>query len=155
MTLHDTKCHCVSLYITVCHCMYACVYVRMYVGLYMPLYTYSYAWRCMTLHNIIRHSKTLYMSLYMYVIVCLYVCRHTYVGVEDFVWHCLPSVHPYKSMVVIHSFVQIISVAPTSSPLILRSAPDTARILSRGFTPKRHRQLQWVEDLPEVPTWRL
>jgi len=33
-------------------------------------------------------------------------------------------------------------------------APDTARILRRGFTPKRHRQ-QWVKDLPKVPAWRL
>jgi len=39
-----------------------------------------------------------------------------------------------------------------SSPLLLRSAPDTARILCRSFTPKRHRQL-WVKDFPKVPTW--
>ena len=42
----------------------------------------------------------------------------------------------------------------SSSPLLLRSAPDTARILCRSFTPKCHRQL-WVKDLPKVPTWRL
>jgi len=42
----------------------------------------------------------------------------------------------------------------SSSPLLLRSAPDTARILCRNFTPKSHRQL-WVKDLPKVPTWRL
>ena len=42
----------------------------------------------------------------------------------------------------------------SSNPLLLRSAPDTARILCRSFTPKRHRQL-WVKDLPKVPTWRL
>src|SRR6218665_1750945 len=35
----------------------------------------------------------------------------------------------------------------------LRSAPDTARILCRNFTPKRHRQLL-VKDLLKVPTWR-
>ena len=29
----------------------------------------------------------------------------------------------------------------SSSPLLLRGAPDTARILCRSFTPKRHRQL--------------
>src|SRR6218665_3244905 len=34
----------------------------------------------------------------------------------------------------------------SSSPLLLRSAPDTAWILSRSFTPKRHRQLR-VKDL--------
>src|SRR6218665_1751254 len=42
----------------------------------------------------------------------------------------------------------------SSSPLLLRGAPGTARILCRSFTPKRHRQLQ-VKDLPKVPTWRL
>ena len=41
-----------------------------------------------------------------------------------------------------------------SSPLLLRDAPDTARILCRSFTPKRHRQLR-VKDLPKVFTWRL
>jgi len=29
----------------------------------------------------------------------------------------------------------------SSSPLLLRAASDTARILCRNFTPKRHRQL--------------
>ena len=42
----------------------------------------------------------------------------------------------------------------SSSPLLLRSTPDAARILYRSFTPKRHRQL-WVKDLPKVPTWPL
>src|SRR6218665_3800778 len=42
----------------------------------------------------------------------------------------------------------------SSSPLLLRGAPETARILCRSFTPKRHRQLQ-VKDLPKVFTWRL
>ena len=42
----------------------------------------------------------------------------------------------------------------SSSSLLLRGAPDTARILCRNFTLKRHRQL-WVKDLPKVPTWRL
>jgi len=42
----------------------------------------------------------------------------------------------------------------SSSPLALRSAPDTARILCQSFTPKRHRQL-WVKDLPKVLAWRL
>ena len=41
-----------------------------------------------------------------------------------------------------------------SSPLLLRGAPDTARILCRSFASKRHRQL-WVKDFPKVPTWRL
>ena len=46
----------------------------------------------------------------------------------------------------------------SSSPLlltVLRSAPDTARILCLSFTPKRHTQLR-VKDLPKVPyTWQL
>src|SRR6218665_3294936 len=42
----------------------------------------------------------------------------------------------------------------SSSPLLLRSAPDAARMLCRSFTPNRHRQLR-VKDLPKVPTWRL
>ena len=42
----------------------------------------------------------------------------------------------------------------SSNPLLLRSAPETARILCRSFTPKRHRQLL-VKDLPKVFTRRL
>src|SRR6218665_2573585 len=41
----------------------------------------------------------------------------------------------------------------SSSPLLLRGAPDTARYCW-NFTPKRYRQ-QRVKDLPMVPTWRL
>src|SRR6218665_476740 len=52
--------------------------------------------------------------------------------------------------VFIHSFIQAISIAP---PLLLRGAPDTARILYGSFTPKRHRELR-VKNLPKVPTWR-
>ena len=40
----------------------------------------------------------------------------------------------------------------SSSPLLLRSAPDTAQILCLSFTPKCHRQLL-VKDLPNFPTW--
>jgi len=40
------------------------------------------------------------------------------------------------------------------SPLLLRGALGTARILYRSFTRKRHRQLR-VKDFPKVPTWRL
>jgi len=42
----------------------------------------------------------------------------------------------------------------SSSPLLLRGALDTARMLCRNFTPKHPRQL-WVKDLPKVPTWWL
>ena len=51
----------------------------------------------------------------------------------------------------IHSFH---FYSASSSPLLLRSAPDTARMLCLSFTPKRHKQLR-VKDLPKVPTWRL
>src|SRR6218665_2734749 len=51
----------------------------------------------------------------------------------------------------IHSFY---FCSASSSPLLLRGAPSTARILCGSFTPKRHRQLQG-KDLPKVPMWRL
>src|SRR6218665_3532591 len=42
----------------------------------------------------------------------------------------------------------------SSSPLLLRGAPDTAWILCWSFTPKRQMQLR-VKELPKVPMWRL
>ena len=45
------------------------------------------------------------------------------------------------------------SYSASSSPPLLRGAPDTARILCRNFTPKHHRQLR-VKDLPKFPTWQ-
>jgi len=54
-----------------------------------------------------------------------------------------------------HSFIHSDHFYSTSSsPLILRSAPDTARILCWSLTSKRHMEL-WVKDLPKVPTWWL
>ena len=53
----------------------------------------------------------------------------------------------------IHSFRPHFHSA-SSNPLLLRGAPDTARILCRSFTPKRHRQLR-VKNLHNIPTWRL
>src|SRR6218665_253830 len=56
---------------------------------------------------------------------------------------------------IFHSFIHSgYFYSALSSPLLLRSAPDTARILCRGFTLKRHRQ-QRVKDLLKVPTWWL
>src|SRR6218665_2452772 len=50
----------------------------------------------------------------------------------------------------VHSFIHLgYFYCASSSPLLLRSAPDTARILCRSFTPKSHRQLR-VKDLPKV-----
>ena len=57
-----------------------------------------------------------------------------------------------KQASFIHSFNYFYSAS--SSPLLLRSASATARILCRNFTPKSNRWL-WVKDLPKVPTWRL
>ena len=54
----------------------------------------------------------------------------------------------------IHSFVYSdYFYSASSSLLLLRGAPDTARILCRCFMPKRHGLLR-VKDLPKVPTWR-
>src|SRR6218665_3835866 len=38
----------------------------------------------------------------------------------------------------------------SSNPLLLRGAPNTARILCRSFMPKHHRQLQ-AKGMPKVP----
>ena len=50
---------------------------------------------------------------------------------------------------LIYSFIQTISIAP----LQVHYCSETARILCRTFTPKRHRQLQ-VNYLPKVSMWR-
>src|SRR6218665_2628669 len=42
----------------------------------------------------------------------------------------------------------------SSSPPLLRGAPDTAGLLCPSFTPKRNSQLRG-KDLSKVPTWRL
>src|SRR6218665_751611 len=58
-----------------------------------------------------------------------------------------------------HSFIHSLIhsgyfYSASSSPLLLRGALDTVRVLFRSFTPKRHRKLR-VKDLPKVHTWRL
>ena len=63
----------------------------------------------------------LFMSLFRY--VALAFCR---------------SLEPLRFHSFIHSGY---FYSASSSPLLLRGAPDTARILCRNFTPKRHRQL--------------
>ena len=60
---------------------------------------------------------------------------------------------PYlnSSCSFIHSFFHSgYFYSTSSSPLLLRGAPETARMLCRSFTPKCHRQLR-VKDLPKVP----
>jgi len=66
-------------------------------------------------------------------------------------WLCDLVVRPRPSIVLdFHSIIHSgYFYSASSSPLLLRGAPDTARILCRNFT-----QL-WVKDLPKVPTWRL
>jgi len=52
-----------------------------------------------------------------------------------------------------HSFIHSgYFYSASLSPLLVRGAPNTVRILCRSFTPKRQRQLQ-VKDLPNGPTW--
>ena len=68
---------------------------------------------------------------------------------------CLIQLWKYMSVMfkdIIHSFY---FHCASSNPLLLRSAPNTARTLCRSFTPKRHRQGLRVKDFPKVPTWRL
>ena len=61
---------------------------------------------------------------------------------------------PY-GIYLIHSFLHSGHFySASSSPLLFRGAPDTARILCQSFTPKHHRQLR-VKDLPKIPTWQL
>src|SRR6218665_1764958 len=52
----------------------------------------------------------------------------------------------------IHSFDHFYSA--TSSPLLLRGAPDYSTDTVSEFHAEAHRQLQ-VKDLPKVLTWRL
>ena len=59
-------------------------------------------------------------------------------------WNSGLLIYPHSSFIHSNHFY-----SASSSPLLLRSAHDTARILWRSFTPKRHRQL-WVKDLRKV-----
>ena len=54
---------------------------------------------------------------------------------------------------MIHVFHSSYFYSASSSPLLLRSAPNTAQILCWSFMPKSHKQLR-VKDLPKVHTWR-
>src|SRR6218665_1926715 len=73
-------------------------------------------------------------------------------------YNCRPiayvRLHPLQSP---YSFIHsgyFYSASSSRLGLLLRGAPDAARILCRSFTPKRHRLVR-VKDLPKVPTWRL
>src|SRR6218665_400182 len=59
------------------------------------------------------------------------------------------------SIGTVHAFIHLgYFYSASSSPLLLRGAPDNARILCQSFMPKCHRQLR-VKDLPKVPMWQL
>src|SRR6218665_2607119 len=53
----------------------------------------------------------------------------------------------------VHSFIHSLGYfySASSSPLLLRGAPDTARILCLSFTPKHHRQSSASEGLAQGP----
>src|SRR6218665_3688416 len=59
-----------------------------------------------------------------------------------------------NTILSVYHFVRAILSVPFCPlpfcPVTPRGAPDTARILCRNFTPKRHRQL-WAKDLPRGP----
>src|SRR6218665_248773 len=59
------------------------------------------------------------------------------------------SAYIYSCMVVSFYFYSCYFYSASTSPLLLRGAPKTARILCRSFTPKRHGQLR-VKNLPDV-----
>ena len=59
-----------------------------------------------------------------------------------------------QRLLFIHAIHSGYFYSASSSPILLKGAPDTARILCWNFTPKRHRQLR-VKDLYKVPTWRM
>jgi len=54
-------------------------------------------------------------------------------GLIESLFHSLKSINSF-----IHSFY---FYSTSSSPLLLKGTPDTARIPCRSFTPKHHRQL--------------
>ena len=73
-------------------------------------------------------------------------------GIEMVCSHkVLLNLHMHVLGYLVHSFI---FYSGSSSPPLLTSAPDTARILCQSFTPKRHRRLR-MKDLPKVPMWRL
>ena len=81
----------------------------------------------------------IYVYIYVDIYIIIYIYIHMCMFIYTYIYSFIHSDHFYSA---------------SSSPLLLRSAPDTARILCRSFTPKRHRQLQ-VKDLPKVRRRRL
>ena len=88
-----------------------------------------------------RHHFTTPLSCLLDVRVCIIACsRIIYIcNSRDHISSFIHSGYLYSA---------------SSGPLLLRGAPDTARIMCLSFTRKRHRQLR-VKDLSKVSTWRL
>ena len=86
----------------------------------------------------------------MYAIIRTLFCNYASLSKRTRMQNRLNQIpHPlFAYVILIHSDH---FYSASSSPLLLRSAPDTARILCRSFASKRHRQLQ-VKDLPKVHT---
>src|SRR6218665_3430056 len=89
-------------------------------------------------------------SDYMYIYACkfywvwlltLIIIKYSRIGFSEFL--------PINSIIHSGHFY-----SASSRSLQLRSAPDTARILCRSFTPKRHMELR-VKNWPKVHTRRL
>ena len=79
------------------------------------------------------------LCLYIMYILCVYIYIHTV----------------YIILLLCQNPVNTGNLySKSSSPLLLRGFPDTARILCWSFTPKRHGQLR-ARDLPKVLTWWL
>ena len=147
--MHAVPCY----YVMLCHAV-LCYYVILchavlYYAMLCVLCCYGiiaiYAQLCyaMLFCEVMLFCATLYVILLCYAMPC----------------HAVPYVAPcYRwcamlwSHFLLYSLIPGISVAPLQ--VHYRSALDTARILCRSFTPKRHRQLR-AKDLPKVPTWRL
>src|SRR6218665_497860 len=91
-------------------------------------------------HSIVLHSY-LYHTHNWFKQLC---SLNMYTGQS--LWHCL-------YIFFIHSY-RLFLYSASLSPLLLRGAPDTARILCRSFMVKRYRQLR-MKDLPKVHTWWL
>src|SRR6218665_1200290 len=88
-------------------------------------------------------------SLHIFVHHCTF-CASLHVKTSPVLHHLdicsFSRVNYFYSFALILSFFHLSYFYSTSSnPLLLRGAPDTARILCRSFTPKCHRQLR-VKD---------
>src|SRR6218665_411492 len=104
-------------------------YIQAYIHTYARLHIYT-----QYIYNII-HTDIQMRSLH---------CTHTHTptNISTHIY-TYTYIHTYTHE-CIHSRTRIHSghfYSASSSPLLLRVAPDTARILCQNFTSKRHRQL--------------